>query len=263
MFNRSLKWIVGILRFSNSRKCLQKSTRSNAFVASKKVQNAAPLSTVYLCSETVTVCLSVYPSCRPLQQRWQLHGWYSAATVSRVMSSDVGSWTQTCCFCRHHGLSVGHKSNAFCPADVRLTWHYAWNGATPASENRHDGRRTRPTVTSHNTTKTRRHWGFFCFWNTEVSVLLDVHRECTNLPVSLSAKEFWKSVNIWGSYGQEISVLFFDSWCSLFSSEVASSSAEILHQSHLTISVVVCFQSSNQACKMAINPLKPVLASLY
>jgi len=30
-----------------------------------------------------------------------------------------------------------------------------------------------------------------------------------NFPISLSAKEFWKSVNIWGSYGQEFSVLFF------------------------------------------------------
>jgi len=30
-----------------------------------------------------------------------------------------------------------------------------------------------------------------------------------NLPLSLSVKEFWKSVNIWGSYGQEFSVLFF------------------------------------------------------
>jgi len=30
-----------------------------------------------------------------------------------------------------------------------------------------------------------------------------------NLPVSLSVKEFWKSVNIWGSYGQEFGVLFF------------------------------------------------------
>jgi len=30
-----------------------------------------------------------------------------------------------------------------------------------------------------------------------------------NLPVSLPLKEFWKSVNIWGSYGQEFSVLFF------------------------------------------------------
>ena len=30
-----------------------------------------------------------------------------------------------------------------------------------------------------------------------------------NLPVSLAVKEFWKSVNIWGSYGQEFSVLFF------------------------------------------------------
>ena len=32
-----------------------------------------------------------------------------------------------------------------------------------------------------------------------------------NLPLSLSAKEFRKSANIWGSYGQEFSVLFFDS----------------------------------------------------
>ena len=30
-----------------------------------------------------------------------------------------------------------------------------------------------------------------------------------NLPVSQPVKEFWKSVNIWGSYGQEFSVLFF------------------------------------------------------
>jgi len=36
-----------------------------------------------------------------------------------------------------------------------------------------------------------------------------------NLPLSLSVKEFWKSVNIWGNYGQEFSVLFFDSHCSL------------------------------------------------
>ena len=35
-----------------------------------------------------------------------------------------------------------------------------------------------------------------------------------NLPLSLSAKELWKSVIIWGSYGQEFSVLFFiDSRC--------------------------------------------------
>ena len=31
----------------------------------------------------------------------------------------------------------------------------------------------------------------------------------TNLPVSLPVKEFWKSVNISGSYGQEFGVLFF------------------------------------------------------
>jgi len=30
-----------------------------------------------------------------------------------------------------------------------------------------------------------------------------------NLPLSLTLKEFLKSVNIWGSYGQEFSVLFF------------------------------------------------------
>jgi len=30
-----------------------------------------------------------------------------------------------------------------------------------------------------------------------------------NLPVSLSVKELRKSVNIWGSYGQKFSVLFF------------------------------------------------------
>ena len=34
-----------------------------------------------------------------------------------------------------------------------------------------------------------------------------------NLSVTLPVKEFWKSVNIWGSYGQEFSVLFFDTQC--------------------------------------------------
>ena len=37
-----------------------------------------------------------------------------------------------------------------------------------------------------------------------------------NLPLSLPVKEFGKSINIWGSYGQEFSVLFFDSQCSFF-----------------------------------------------
>ena len=31
----------------------------------------------------------------------------------------------------------------------------------------------------------------------------------TNLPASLLVKKFWKSVNIWGSYGQQFGVLFF------------------------------------------------------
>ena len=39
------------------------------------------------------------------------------------------------------------------------------------------------------------------------------HESIANLPLSLSVEKVWKSVNIWGSYGQEFSVLFFDSWC--------------------------------------------------
>ena len=35
------------------------------------------------------------------------------------------------------------------------------------------------------------------------------HEVVANLPVSLPVKEFWKSVNISGSYGQEFGVLFF------------------------------------------------------
>jgi len=38
-----------------------------------------------------------------------------------------------------------------------------------------------------------------------------------NLPLSLSRKEFGKLLKIWGSYGQEFSVLFYnDSQCSLY-----------------------------------------------
>ena len=38
-----------------------------------------------------------------------------------------------------------------------------------------------------------------------------------NLPMSLPVKEFWKSVNIWGSYGQQFSVLFFfETQCIMF-----------------------------------------------
>ena len=36
----------------------------------------------------------------------------------------------------------------------------------------------------------------------------------SDVSLSMLAKEFRKSVNVWGSYGQEISVLFFDSRCS-------------------------------------------------
>ena len=37
----------------------------------------------------------------------------------------------------------------------------------------------------------------------------------TNFLLSLTVKEFWKYVNIWWSYGQELGVLFFDSQCRL------------------------------------------------
>jgi len=35
-----------------------------------------------------------------------------------------------------------------------------------------------------------------------------------NLQLSLSVEEFWKSVNIWQSYRQKYSGMFFDSQCS-------------------------------------------------
>ena len=39
---------------------------------------------------------------------------------------------------------------------------------------------------------------------------------------SVTAKEFWKLVNIWRSYGQEFSVLFFDSRCISDTASVSS-----------------------------------------
>jgi len=36
------------------------------------------------------------------------------------------------------------------------------------------------------------------------------HEFVANLSLSLPVKEFWKSVNIWGSYEQQFNVLFFD-----------------------------------------------------
>jgi len=40
-----------------------------------------------------------------------------------------------------------------------------------------------------------------------------VFKFVTNFLLSLTVKEFWKLVNIWWSYGQELGVLFFDSQC--------------------------------------------------
>ena len=57
---------------------------------------------------------------------------------------------------------------------------------------------------------------FFCIYISQGSVATCLKRGgiykydfVANLPMSLSAKEFWKSVKIWQSYEQEFSVLFF------------------------------------------------------
>jgi len=36
-----------------------------------------------------------------------------------------------------------------------------------------------------------------------------IYEFVTNFLLNLTVKEFWKSVNIWWSYGQELGVLFF------------------------------------------------------
>jgi len=77
--------------------------------------NLLTLLRVYVTVRCPSVCPSVCPIYRPLQQRvaglllWArrtkdihrlLHGRRSAATASSVtLSADVGSWTQTTCFC--------------------------------------------------------------------------------------------------------------------------------------------------------------------
>ena len=43
-----------------------------------------------------------------------------------------------------------------------------------------------------------------------------------NLPLSLPVKEFWKSVNIWRSYRQKYSGVFFDSQCTLHKYAISS-----------------------------------------
>ena len=49
-----------------------------------------------------------------------------------------------------------------------------------------------------------------------------------NLLQSLPAKEFWKSVNIWGNHGQEFNVLVFD-WLCIFSGYPAKHSVQLSH----------------------------------
>jgi len=63
-----------------------------------------------------------------------------------------------------------------------------------------------------------------------------------NLPLSLSAKEFWKSVDIWGSYGQEFSVLFFrlTVYISLSTLSINSSFDDVLaYQLRVTVFAVI------------------------
>jgi len=51
----------------------------------------------------------------------------------------------------------------------------------------------------------------------EILKLLFASENLPNLPVSLPVKEFGKSVNIWRTYGQEFSVLFF--WDTVYSTD--------------------------------------------
>jgi len=44
-----------------------------------------------------------------------------------------------------------------------------------------------------------------------------IYHLVTNLLLSLTVKELWKSVNIWWSYGQEIGVLFF--WLTVYNAQ--------------------------------------------
>jgi len=54
-----------------------------------------------------------------------------------------------------------------------------------------------------------------------------------NLPLSYSVKELWKSVIIWGSYGQECTVLFFiDSLCIWKNSPVSVNLSSIKKDTH-------------------------------
>jgi len=74
------------------------------------------------------------------------------------------------------------------------------------------------------------------FWNTDTSQgSVATHWRCggifkyefvANIPLSLPLKEFWKSVNISGSYGQEFSVLFF--WLTVYKRNRVSSPVYVL-----------------------------------
>jgi len=64
---------------------------------------------------------------------------------------------------------------------------------------------------------------FFVFWRLYFTGSVAIYLRCgkivkyefvANSPVRPSVKKFWKSVYIWGSYGQEFGVLFFNSLCS-------------------------------------------------
>ena len=60
-----------------------------------------------------------------------------------------------------------------------------------------------------------------------------VHDFVTNFLVSLTVKDFWKSANIWWSYGQELGVLFF--WLTVYiapKSKIESRAHDSRHERH-------------------------------
>ena len=72
-----------------------------------------------------------------------------------------------------------------------------------------------------------------------------VYHFVTNFLLSLTVKEFWKSVNIWWSYGQELGVLFFfDSQLQSFLYEfvliLQPSNQRVMVVIHVTGIVLVC-----------------------
>jgi len=77
----------------------------------------------------------------------------------------------------------------------------------------------------------------------EILKLLFASDNLPNLPVSLPVKEFGKSVNIWRSYGQEFSVLFFEKQCTvLIRSSYKLYTRHITNNNNMVFLLFLCFR---------------------